>query len=602
MNQPRRKKAKNNPITNRAHESEKSVSDENESEVQTDGVQDRVETDSQTSASFDKNLLPDNEIYVGAALEEDSRLLGQNIQGNGKKEEIHTSILSDEDLGFDAGAAQSSADDAQKAEDLSQGKQPFTIPVEAIGVENEKTTTKTRGKKRAESKNPAEKAVKPKSKAQVPPGRADIDFLREIQAPVDDLEPDPTNEVFLKQLRTSLESDVLLKGEEILETPVQPAPEGSAADDGSDFVADMENEIENAEFATNPFEADSAKEKDDFIAKLQELFPENYQSAGITKPLDDLDEINSSEFTLSQESWRNVIKATEEDAAMEFNSTPPFSTQENSRFNPNVSEKPLGEAIPNEFLESSPQFGLDNEPMDRQPVNDSPANFSDVEEEQEAEGVESVDVLRRSFIEDFEQTPWLPEAENTENEEGWLKLKFNAFLNWIKSLNTAEKALLIMSSIISLAVVVAIALVVFDWKSNQTVVSNPPEVIDSLVPNQVYPTGLQLPGGWFFYLQEGQLKNNKWNPQTAEWLPETSVRRVVAIPWSRQAEAVVQTLNTGDEIRVFMNNNDVMSYYVEEVSQIDREDVDVLTDTEPSLAVILFKSDNSDRWVIVAKP
>jgi hypothetical protein len=211
--------------------------------------------------------------------------------------------------------------------------------------------------------------------------------------------------------------------------------------------------------------------------------------------------------------------------------------------------------------------------------------------------------LRQSFIEDFEQTPWLDEEEHPEElNVGRLKRYWLSYKNWVKSLNTAERILIIISSIISIAVIVAIVLVSVEWRSIIQKESPPPQAIEMSDPNLVYPTGIQLPGGWFFYLQPGQIKNNQWNPQTAEWLQNTTVRRVTAVPWSRQAEAVVQSLSVGDEINLYMNNNDINTYYVEETKQVERDNVKILTDTEPSLAVILFKSDNSDRWVVIARP
>ena len=51
-----------------------------------------------------------------------------------------------------------------------------------------------------------------------------------------------------------------------------------------------------------------------------------------------------------------------------------------------------------------------------------------------------------------------------------------------------------------------------------------------------------------------------------------------------------------------MNNNDTVIYQVEEVLQISRENVRILSDTEPSLVVILFREDDADRWAVIAKP
>jgi len=413
---------------------------------------------------------------------------------------------------------------------------------------------------------------------------------------------DRSNETFIKEITESLENDQYLKIQKELIDSVEEKilPEDTT---NIDYVAEIESEIENAENATNPFKGDSVTEKDsDFISKLEELFPENYHHESITKPLLNFDEIQDNENSLSKESWQNVIKATEELSMPDQSSSyllnqapvtndydlPQIDNEWESTFSKNESE---------EFRESSESSQLNY-------VNSAtgkPDIQSSYEISETDENDESVDVLRRSFIEEFEQTPWVPDEEPIK-EKGWLKTKFISIKNWINSLNAAEKILLAMSTIISLAVIVAIGLVIFNWQSSKVVETTPPEIIDSTGIDLVYPTGLQLPGGWFFFLQEGKLINNKWDPQTAEWLPTSTIRRVVAIPWSRQAEAVVQTLQTGDEVRLFMNNNDILNYYVENVTQIDRENVEILTDTEPSLAVILFKSDDSDRWVVIAKP
>jgi len=413
---------------------------------------------------------------------------------------------------------------------------------------------------------------------------------------------DRSNETFIKEITESLENDQYLKIQKELIDSVEEKilPEDTT---NIDYVAEIESEIENAENATNPFKGDSVTEKDsDFISKLEELFPENYHHESITKPLLNFDEIQDNENSLSKESWQNVIKATEELSMPDQSSSyllnqapvtndydlPQIDNEWDSSFTKNESD---------EFRESSESSQLNY-------VNSAtgkPDIQSSYEISETDENDESVDVLRRSFIEEFEQTPWVPDEEPIK-EKGWLNTKFNSIKNWINSLNAAEKILLAMSTIISLAVIVAIGLVIFNWQSSKVVETTPPEIIDSTGIDLVYPTGLQLPGGWFFFLQEGKLINNKWDPQTAEWLPTSTIRRVVAIPWSRQAEAVVQTLQTGDEVRLFMNNNDILNYYVENVTQIDRENVEILTDTEPSLAVILFKSDDSDRWVVIAKP
>lgn len=80
----------------------------------------------------------------------------------------------------------------------------------------------------------------------------------------------------------------------------------------------------------------------------------------------------------------------------------------------------------------------------------------------------------------------------------------------------------------------------------------------------------------------------------------TQVRRVVALPWSRQTEAVIRSFQTGDEIRLFFSNNQTILYKVSEVKQVPVNDVSILSDTQSSLAVILYQIGSSQRWVVIA--
>lgn len=407
---------------------------------------------------------------------------------------------------------------------------------------------------------------------------------------------DTSTEDFIKDIKSSLENDAQYESAAKQEQ-VSAEDSLTSLDESSDYVADIENEIENASQATNPFETSADnKSENDFLTRLKEIFPEDYQNDAITKPLDDFDELSDSETALSSESWQEVIKSTEENendsASSAFLLEQPDQINEDTLFEDDWLKNPQG------FSPGSLP-PLEDSDFDFQPPAVEKQND---EEEDGEEQKEPLDNLRRSFIEEFEQTPWQEEEIPEPKEENWIRQKFHAFQVWIRSLNTAEKVLLLMSSIITLAVILAIGLVLIKWQNSAISNATPPEAIQSVDPNLVYPTGLQLPGGWFFFLQRGELQNNKWNPQTAEWLANSTVRRVIAIPWSRQAEAVTQTLSSGDEIRVFMNNNDIMSYQVDEVKQVPRDDVEILSANEPSLVVILFKSDNSDRWVIFATP
>ena len=122
------------------------------------------------------------------------------------------------------------------------------------------------------------------------------------------------------------------------------------------------------------------------------------------------------------------------------------------------------------------------------------------------------------------------------------------------------------------------------------------------VSNLPYPTGVSLPGGWSFKLGKGTLQNGQWNPSGAEWLEGTEVCRWVSLPWSRQLEAVVRTLNPKDPIDLVMSNNDKFTYQVYSVRQLTPEEMQQLDSNSPCLLLILTQPDAEKRWVLTALP
>ena len=121
-------------------------------------------------------------------------------------------------------------------------------------------------------------------------------------------------------------------------------------------------------------------------------------------------------------------------------------------------------------------------------------------------------------------------------------------------------------------------------------------------PNLPFPTSMSLPGGLNFTLGKGTLKDGEWNPRGPEWLEGTEVCRWVAIPWSRQLEAVIRTLKPSDEIGLVMSNNDHLTYKVYSVSQLSTEEMQKLQSDSPCLLLVLAKADTDTRWVLTALP
>lgn len=122
------------------------------------------------------------------------------------------------------------------------------------------------------------------------------------------------------------------------------------------------------------------------------------------------------------------------------------------------------------------------------------------------------------------------------------------------------------------------------------------------VSNLPFPTSVSLPGGWIFNLGRGSLVDGNWNPKGAEWLQGTEVCRWVALPWSRQLEAVIRTLKTDDPIELGMSNSDKLVYNVYSVRRMSVDEMRELDDNSPCLLILLAENDSQERWVLTALP
>jgi hypothetical protein len=117
-----------------------------------------------------------------------------------------------------------------------------------------------------------------------------------------------------------------------------------------------------------------------------------------------------------------------------------------------------------------------------------------------------------------------------------------------------------------------------------------------------YPVSMNLPGGLAFNLGRGTLDDGRWNPRGPEWLEGTEICRWVAIPYSRQLEAVVRTLTQDDQIELFMSNNDRLAYNVYSINQLSIEEMQDVSSKSPCLLLVLAESDTDKRWVVTGLP
>ncbi|HLF74809.1 MAG TPA: hypothetical protein VI524_10710, partial [Anaerolineales bacterium] len=252
-----------------------------------------------------------------------------------------------------------------------------------------------------------------------------------------------------------------------------------------------------------------------------------------------------------------------------------------------------------------------------EPASEAEAPVSEVAEETPA-SPEPVEPVQKVNLEELKKQAFRPSAPGEEAEsfsevravaleggdevfveveskvEDPLQERLKAFENAIKPY---RRYINIAFAFLGVVMAVIAGLILYNIYQQSRPVQTP--VVASNLP---YPTSVSLPGGWSFTLGKGALQEGQWSPQGAEWLQGTEVCRWVALPWSRQLEAVIRTLNPDDPIELLMSNNDRLTYKVYSVRQLTPEEMQELDTSSPCLLVVLAQADSDSRWVLTALP
>lgn len=245
-------------------------------------------------------------------------------------------------------------------------------------------------------------------------------------------------------------------------------------------------------------------------------------------------------------------------------------------------DEPVSVPPPSPPVQEKPEVVIDVEEMKRHA-------FQRTSEDKEEEDFSAV---RAVALDDGEEV--FVEVESKAEDQFEDRLK--AFENALKPYRRYIYFGLTFIGVVALAIA---SLILYDAYQK----SLPPETTQQgqaeLLP---YPVVMNLPGGLSFNLGKGTLQNGKWNPRGPEWLEGTEICRWIAIPWSRQLEAVVRTLTRDDSIELVMSNNDRIRYDVYSIEQLTIEEMQKRDSNSPCLMLVLAKADTDRRWVVTANP
>jgi hypothetical protein len=242
---------------------------------------------------------------------------------------------------------------------------------------------------------------------------------------------------------------------------------------------------------------------------------------------------------------------------------------------------PYGSPVQPE-VEPEPEKPVDLDELKRQAFQSRP----------EGDEKESLTEVRAIALEGDEEAFVEVEAAKPDQLEERLTAVDNALKPYQRYINFGL-------AFVGLVMAIAAAFLLYNAYQRSVAQSAPTPVVSD-VP---YPTSVGLPGGWQFNLGKGSLTaDGSWNPTGAEWLQGTEVCRWVALPWSRQLEAVIRTLDQKDPIELGMSNNDKLTYDVYSIKQMSPAEMRELDTNKPCLLVVLVDPNAEKRWVLTALP
>lgn len=203
---------------------------------------------------------------------------------------------------------------------------------------------------------------------------------------------------------------------------------------------------------------------------------------------------------------------------------------------------------------------------------------------------ESFSDVRAVALEDGEEVFVEVEVKTEDTVEDRLKSFENALRPYRRYINFGI-------AFIGIVVIIITSALLYDTYRR----SLPPEPIQE-AEALPYPVVLNLPGGLSFNLGRGILDNGRWDPRRPEWLEGTEICRWVAVPYSRQLEAVVRTLTRDDKLELVMSNSDEWTYDVFSITQMSIEDMQKASENSSCLLLVLADVNTDTRWVVTAYP
>lgn len=113
------------------------------------------------------------------------------------------------------------------------------------------------------------------------------------------------------------------------------------------------------------------------------------------------------------------------------------------------------------------------------------------------------------------------------------------------------------------------------------------------------PASIEI-AGLSYILGTGRIQKGIWQPQAAEWLSGSHLRRIIAIPYDLQTVDTLSRIPPGHVAKLRLRSGEIVRYKIAETYRVQRQQIEILAEKRPSLVIILSGEDSIDRTVINA--
>ena len=136
------------------------------------------------------------------------------------------------------------------------------------------------------------------------------------------------------------------------------------------------------------------------------------------------------------------------------------------------------------------------------------------------------------------------------------------------------------------------------------IIANTPTPTDFIINNDDIPSRSNDPAsieiaGLSYVLGTGQIKNGIWQPQAAEWLSGSDLRRVIAIPYDHQTVNTLANIPPGTVAKMRLRSGEIVEYKIAETYRVQRQQIEILAEKKPSMAIILSGEPGIERTIII---